>query len=204
VAQSQLCDRESFYGLKRRRFHVSQRGHLPYIAAASPLLAGAEERMGAAEWSAFAAAQLERWYRPPETEAGAPGLTLAYGADPEEYASHPAGQALPAPPSPAPAAPAQVPPAAGGLLGSIRRSLGFKTPPAPVAAPTAATAQPPARTAGARPPAAPLSPAAPPIPAAAAAPTTEPPRPAAEGFEAEEEIAPGQFYARKKPKFAPP
>ena len=46
VAQSQLCDRESFSGLKRRRFHVSQRGHLPYIAAASPLLAGLEERMG--------------------------------------------------------------------------------------------------------------------------------------------------------------
>ena len=55
VAQSQLCDRESFYGLKRRRFHVCQRGHLPYIAAASPLLAGPEERMGPAEWAAFAA-----------------------------------------------------------------------------------------------------------------------------------------------------
>ena len=100
VAQSQQADRESFYGLKRRRFHVSQRGHLPYIAAASPLLAGAEERMGPQEWSAFTAAQLERWYRPPETEAGVPGLIAVRGADPEEYATG-SGQALPAPPAPA-------------------------------------------------------------------------------------------------------
>ena len=190
VAQSQQADRESFYGLKRRRFHVSQRGHLPFIAAASPLLAGAEERMAPREWAAFAAGQLDRWYRPPEAEeAAAPGLIAVRGADPEEYTG-PAerGAALPSPPEGSPSAPST---AAGELLAGIRRSLGFAPPPTPPASPLPASRSAAPRSAG--PPSAP-------VPAAAPA----PPQPEDSGFEAEEEIAPGQFYARKKPKFAPP
>ena len=189
VAQSQQADRESFYGLKRRRFHVSQRGHLPFIAAASPLLAGAEERMAPREWAAFAAGQLDRWYRPPEAEAAAPGLIAVRGADPEEYTG-PAerGAPLPSPPEGSPSAPST---AAGELLAGIRRSLGFAPPPRAPASPLPASRSAAPRSAG--PPSAP-------VPAAAPA----PPQPEDSGFEAEEEIAPGQFYARKKPKFAPP
>ena len=156
--------------------------------------------MGSQEWAAFAAAPLERWYRPPEGETGLPDLIAVRGADPEEYAaSRPAGPALPAPPSPALGPSAPVPAAGGGLFAGICRGLGFRTPPAP-----AASAQTPARTAGARPSAVPSSPAASSVPSPAAPLGAEPPRPESSGFEAEEEIAPGQFYARKKPKFAPP
>lgn len=62
IAQSQQADRESFFGLRPRLFHVSKRGSLPFIAAASSFLAGHEARMSPDEWRAFTTGQLARWY----------------------------------------------------------------------------------------------------------------------------------------------
>jgi Type IV secretory system Conjugative DNA transfer len=191
VAQAQQADRESFYGLKPRLFHVSKSGAVSFIARASSLLAGREARMTAAEWRGFVDAQLGRWYAAREAK----DVSLVSGADPEEYAHE---RPLKPPPEAiaAPAASPPPPPAPAGVFAALRRKLSgqpLSKPPAPAAA-SRPPAQPAAPVAS-RPP---VTPAAPPR---ASPPQPEPPRPEDSGFEPEVEIALGQFYSRRKPKF---
>lgn len=185
IAMSQSVSLESFQGLKPRRFHVSKRGSLPFIAIASGYLAGVEARMTEEEWQAFVARQLGRWYRrgPQEGSGEAKGVRLVSGADPEEFAHE---RALKSPPGAV--RPGVVPypqyTTIAGVFALMRAKLTGKT--RPVSPPT------PAIPAGPKP-------AAPPSVGAPKKPSSLP-----DGYEPEVEIDSGVFYARKKPRFPRP
>lgn len=98
VAQSQQVERESFYGLKPRRFHVSKRGSAPFIAAASPLLASQDARMTPDEWQGFLSAQRARWYG----VGAATGVRVVSGSDPDAYAHERASEKRTEPIAPEP------------------------------------------------------------------------------------------------------
>lgn len=181
VAQSQQADRESFRGLVPRRFHVSKRGSLPFIATASGALAGREARMTSEEWRAFVTAQLARWYGIRGAQEGlgeAKGVRLVSDTS-EQRETHQSAFKSPVgaiPPQSESTSQSTTP---AGVFAAIRFKL------------TGKGAPPPSRSEKPN--------NSPPVPAAPAA-----PEPVREGYEPEEELEKGVFYSRRRPKYPRP
>ena len=183
VTASQHIEREGFDGLRPRLFHVSRRGGQPFVTEAHGFLAGRQERMTREEQTAFARGQLARYYRPsrpsrtdaPEGRGEASGVEVVPNIPPDEFTPPRASERVQK---------------GGGGIAAVRQALGIRKVRAPLRQGDKRQTPPvPSPT--------PSLPAAPPPPVAAA---KEP-----DGdYLPEEEMTPGVFHSRRKPKFKAP